>query len=66
VALKCQLGISRDGFDDLLTIFGSVLPAGHNLPGNMYEAQKLLCALKVPYEQNMLIRIDASYLGKTM
>ena len=51
MALKCQLGISRDGFDDLLTIFGSLLPAGHNLPRNLYEAQKLLRALKMPYEQ---------------
>ena len=51
MALKSQLGISRDGFDDLLTIFGSLLPAGHNLPCNLYEAQKLLRALKMPYEQ---------------
>ena len=51
MALKCQLGISRDGFDDLLTIFGRLLPAGHNLPRNLYEAQKLLRALKMPYEQ---------------
>ena len=51
IALKSQLGISRDGFDDLLTIFGSLLPAGHNLPRNLYEAQKLLRALKMPYEQ---------------
>ena len=35
MALKSQLGISRDGFDDLLTIFGSLLVAGHNLPCNL-------------------------------
>ena len=51
LALKCQLGISRDGFDDMLTVFGSLLPADHNLPRNMYESQKLLRALKMPYEQ---------------
>ena len=51
MALKCQLGISRGGFDDLLTNFGSLLLAGHNLPRNLYEAQKLLRALKMPYEQ---------------
>ena len=35
----------------MLTIFGRLLPAGHNLPRNLYEAQKLLRALKMPYEQ---------------
>ena len=29
----------------------SLLPEGHILPKNMYEAQKLLRALKMPYEQ---------------
>ena len=51
MALKSQLGISRDGFDNMLTVFGSLLPGGHNLPRNMYESQKLLRALKMPYEQ---------------
>ena len=51
MALKSQLGINRDGFDDMLTIFSSLLPACHNLPRNLYEAQKLLRALKMPYEQ---------------
>ena len=51
MALKSQLGISRDSFDNMLTVFGSLLPGGHNLPRNMYESQKLLRALKMPYEQ---------------
>ena len=33
------------------TVVGSLLPDGHILPKSMYEAQKLLHALKMPYEQ---------------
>jgi hypothetical protein len=42
--------MSRAGFDVMLTVFGSILPKGHILPKNMYESQKLLRALKMPYE----------------
>ena len=51
MALKSQLGISRDGFDNMLTVFGCLLPDGHILPRNMSESQRLLRALKMPYEQ---------------
>jgi hypothetical protein len=50
MALKCKFGISRDGFDEMLVVFGSLLPKGHNLPRNMYEAQKVLRVLKMPYQ----------------
>ena len=43
--------MSRDAFDGLLTVIGSLLPEDHVLPKSMYEAQKLLCALKMTYEQ---------------
>jgi hypothetical protein len=49
IALKSSLGISRDGFD-LVLATGQLLPKGHSLPKNMYESQKLLRALKMPYE----------------
>ena len=35
----------------MLTVVGSLLPDGHILPKSMYEAQKLLRALKMPHEQ---------------
>ena len=35
----------------MLTVIGTLLPEGHILPKSMYEAQKLLRALKMPYEQ---------------
>jgi hypothetical protein len=35
----------------LLTVIGSLLPEGHILPKSIYEAQKLLRALKMTYEQ---------------
>jgi hypothetical protein len=35
----------------LLTVIGSLLPDDQVLPNSMYEAQKLLRALKMTYEQ---------------
>jgi hypothetical protein len=34
----------------MLAVVGSLLPEGHILPKNLYESQKLLCALKMMYE----------------
>jgi hypothetical protein len=51
MALKSQYSLSRDAFDGMLTIIGSLLPKGHVLPKSMYEAHKLLRALKMPYEK---------------
>ena len=50
MAVKSQFAMSREAFDVILTVFGSLLPDGHILPRNMYEAKKLLGALKMPYE----------------
>jgi hypothetical protein len=43
--LKLQYSVSREAFDGLLTVIGSLLPEDHVLP------KKLLCALKITYEQ---------------
>jgi hypothetical protein len=43
--------MSRDTFDGLLKVIGSLLLEDHVLPKSMYEAQKLLHALKMTYEQ---------------
>jgi hypothetical protein len=51
MALKAQFSMSRDCYDATLVVIGSLLPEGHILPKSMYELQKLLYALKVPYEQ---------------
>jgi hypothetical protein len=50
MAFKSQYNMSRDAFDGLLTIIGSLLPEDHVLPKSMYEAKKLLCALKMTYD----------------
>jgi hypothetical protein len=42
--------MSRDAFDGLLTVIGSLLPNDHVLPKSIYEAHKLLRALKMTYE----------------
>ena len=51
MAVKSQFTLSRDAFDVMLTVIGSLLPEGHILPKSMYEAHKLFHALKMPYEQ---------------
>jgi len=51
MAVKSQFTLSRDAFDVMLQVIGSTLPEGHILPKSMYEAQKLLRALKMLYEQ---------------
>ncbi|XP_072151358.1 uncharacterized protein [Setaria viridis] len=49
--VKSQFSWSREAFNVILTVFGSLFLDGHILPKSMYEAQKLLRALKMPYEQ---------------
>jgi hypothetical protein len=51
MAFKSQYNMSSDAFDGLLMVIGSLLPDDHVLPKSMYEAQKLLRALKMTYEQ---------------
>jgi hypothetical protein len=47
MAFKSQNSMSRDAFDGFLTVIGSLLPEDHVPPKSMYEAQKLLHALKM-------------------
>jgi hypothetical protein len=51
MVLKSLYSLSRDAFDGMLAVIGNLLPEDHILPKSMYEAQKLLRALKVPYDQ---------------
>jgi hypothetical protein len=51
MAFKSLYSMSRDTFDGLLIVIGSLLREDHVLPKSMYEAQKLLRALKMTYEQ---------------
>jgi hypothetical protein len=51
MAFKSQYSMSWDAFDGLLTVIGSLLSEDHVFPKSMYEAQKLLRALKMTYEQ---------------
>jgi hypothetical protein len=32
MALKCKFGISRDGFNEMLVVIGTLLPKEHSLP----------------------------------
>jgi hypothetical protein len=51
MTFKSQYNMSRDTFDGLLIVIGSLLLEDHVLPKIMYEAQKILRAFKMTYEQ---------------
>ena len=51
MGLKAELNLSREGFDKMLAVFGSMLPEKHILPKNLHESQKLLRMLKMPYDK---------------
>ena len=49
----------------MLTVIGSLLPEGHLLPKSIHESQKLLRALKMPYEQILVKEyVEAKYCQK--
>jgi hypothetical protein len=65
MALKSQYSMSRDCFNAMLTVIGSLLPEDHILPKSMYESQKLLRALKMfpyGYVANLRRRVNLSTL----
>jgi hypothetical protein len=51
MVFKLQYNMSQDAFDGLLTVICRLLLEDHVLPKSIYEAQKLLCAHKMTYEQ---------------
>jgi hypothetical protein len=51
MGLKAELNLSREGFDKMLAVFGTMLPEKHILLKNLYEAEKLLRMLKMPYDK---------------
>ena len=51
MALKAQFILGRECYDALMTVFGRFLPKGHVLPTNLYQLDKILRALKMPYEK---------------
>jgi hypothetical protein len=51
MTFKSQYNMSWDAFDGLFTVIGSLLPEDQVMSKSMYEAQKLLRALKMKFEQ---------------
>ena len=51
LAVKSQFSTSIACFDAFLSVFSTLLPDGHKLPANLYEAKKLISALNMPYEK---------------
>ena len=65
MGLKAELNLSREGFDKMLTVFGTMLPKNHILPPNLYESEKLLRVLKISYDKRYTaVQKVVSYFGK--
>jgi hypothetical protein len=64
MGLKAELNLSHEGFYKMLVVFGTMLLDKHLLPPNLYEAEKLLRMLKMPYTRYIFAQRGASYLGK--
>ena len=58
MALKAQFNLGRECYDAMMTLFGRFLPKGHVMPANLYQSDKILRVLKMPYE-----KIDACEKG---
>jgi uncharacterized protein YuzB (UPF0349 family) len=58
MALKAQFNLGRECYDVMMTLFGCFLPKGHVMPSNLYQSDKILRVLKMPYE-----KIDACENG---
>jgi uncharacterized protein YuzB (UPF0349 family) len=58
MALKAQFNLGRECYDAMMTLFGCFLPKGNVMPANLYQSDKILCVLKMPYE-----KIDACENG---
>src|SRR3954462_1842883 len=51
MALKAQFNLGRECYDAIMTVFGRFLPKGHVMPANLYQSDKILRPLKMPYEK---------------
>ena len=51
MGLKAELKLSREGFDKMVAVWSDMLPKTHIMPKNLYESEKLLLALKMPYDK---------------
>src|SRR3989337_2348088 len=58
MALKAQFNLGRECYDAMMKLFGRFLPKGHVMPANLYQSDKILRVLKMPYE-----KIDACEKG---
>ena len=50
MALKAQFNLGRECYDAMMTLFGRFLPKGHVMPANLYQSNKILRELKMPYD----------------
>jgi hypothetical protein len=49
MAIKSQHKLTRECINNLVRLFGDVLPANHKMPSKLYECKSLLKGLKMPF-----------------
>ena len=50
MVLKTQFNLGRECYDAIMTLFGRFLPKDHVMHANLYQSDKILKVLKMPYE----------------
>jgi len=63
MSFKCQSNLSRDRFDDLVVVIGSIMPKRHLFTKKFYELAKILHSLKMTYQKMTYQKIDALSKG---
>ena len=51
MAPKVQFNLGRECYDAMMAVFGRYVHKGDVLPANLYQSDKVLRALKMPYEK---------------
>jgi hypothetical protein len=64
MGLKAELNLSREGFDKMLAVFGTMLPDKHLLPPTCMRQRNSFICSRCHMTRYMFVRRDVSYLGK--
>ena len=65
MAFKSYANMSREFFNVMLTVVGSLLPTDHVLPKNLYECQKLIAVQKTVFYLGKITRMQINVQSAT-
>ena len=66
MGLKAELNLSREGFDKMLAVFGTMLPEKHTFRRTCMRQRNSFVCLRCRMTRYMFVRRGASYSGKNI